>query len=66
MTGADVELIRVLSTALSFVPGPPSLLCKTLGVDLSRPSGYRLIKSRDWEVLQVSNGSHVSVVCVRE
>lgn len=51
MTGADVEFIKALSTALSFVP---SLLCKTSGVDLSRPSGYRLITSRDWEVLRDS------------
>ncbi|KAK1892679.1 Vacuolar protein sorting/targeting protein 10, partial [Dissostichus eleginoides] len=27
---------------------PPSPLCKTPGVDLSRPRGYRLIQSRDW------------------
>lgn len=57
--------MRMWSLSESFVPGP-SFLYKTLGVDLSRPSGYRLIKSRDWEVLQVSNTSHVSVVCVRE
>lgn len=47
----DVEFIKAPCTALSFVPGPRSLLCKTPGVDLSRPLGYRLIKSRDWEVL---------------
>lgn len=52
MTGADVEIISALSSALSFVPGPPLLLCETPGVDLSRPSGHRLIQSRDWEVLQ--------------
>lgn len=54
VTGADVEFIRAVSAPLSFVPRPPSLLWKALGVDLSRPSGYRLIESRDWEVLHDS------------
>lgn len=49
VTGADVYLIRViqyLPLDPFFVPRPPTLLCKTLGVDLSRPSGCRLIQSR--------------------
>ncbi|KAI9527783.1 hypothetical protein NQZ68_027873 [Dissostichus eleginoides] len=53
-TGVDVELIRDRSNAAPFVPRPPSPLCKTPGVDLSRPRGYRLIQSRDWVVLQDS------------
>lgn len=51
VTGGDIEFIRVLSPALPFSPFP---LCQASGLDLSRPSGYELITSRDREELRRS------------
>lgn len=44
-----------------------SLMRETLGVDLSAPSGHRLIKSSDWEVLQAAKykSCQCCVTCVR-
>lgn len=47
--GADVEFIKALYNALSFVY---SLLGETSGVNLSMPSGCILNTNKAWEVLR--------------